>query len=139
MASAAAAIGYNQSARTQFDASEITHYDNQYIRQFVGIDLSQNRFACRARRLTVVVGTEVLPLMPQHIGVAHVAGVVVFLLVSFQMRLHLLYCTHRQGDGNELAALFSVNALGRGNDGFIRIFAHAAKIMQTEERTFMLA
>ena len=36
-------IGYNQSARTQFDASEITHYDNQYIRQFVGIDLSQNQ------------------------------------------------------------------------------------------------
>ena len=89
--------------------------------------------------LAVVVGTEVLPLMAQHVGVAHVAGVVIFLLVSFQMRLHLLYCTHRQGNSNELAALFSVNALGRGNDGFIRIFAHAAKIMQTEERTFMLA
>jgi hypothetical protein len=80
-----------------------------------------------------------MKISAQHVGVAHVAGVVVFLLVSFQMRLHLLYCTHRQGNSNELAALFSVNALGRGNDGFIRIFAHAAKIMQTEERTFMLA
>ena len=57
------------------------------------------------------------------------AGIVVFLLISFQMRLYFFNRTYRQGDSDELAALLGVNSFGRGGNGFIRIFTHAAKIL----------
>ena len=55
------------------------------------------------------------------------AGIVVFLLISFQMRLCFFNRTHRQGNSDKLAALLGINSLGRDGYGFIRIFAHAAK------------
>ena len=57
-------ISYNQSTRTQLDTAEVAHYDDENIRQFVGIDLSQNRLACRTRWFAVVVGTEAFRSWP---------------------------------------------------------------------------
>ena len=41
-------VCYNQSAGAEFYASEVSDYNDEYVGQFVGVDLSENGLACRA-------------------------------------------------------------------------------------------
>ena len=59
--------------------------------------------------------------MPQHVGIAHVAGIKVFLLTLGQVFLDLVKRGHRKCHSNELATFLSKHALARGYDGLIGI------------------
>ena len=50
------------------------------------------------------------------------AGIVVFLLVNFQVFFDLFQGAYRYGNCNELATLFGINAFGQSRNGFIGIF-----------------
>ena len=80
-------VSDNQSAGSQFYTSKVTDHYNKDIRQLIGIYLPQNRLSCGTRRLSVIICSEILPFMPQHISVTHMAGIVIFLLIRVKMLL----------------------------------------------------
>ena len=83
-------ISDDQPARSQFYSSEITNYDNQYIRQSERIDLSEYRFSCCSRRFSVIIRTKVHTLMSQHIRPTNVSGIIILLLIYFKVFLNFI-------------------------------------------------
>ena len=106
-------IGLYQTARPQLDSTEITDDDNQNIRQSVRINLSQNRLARCAGGLSVVIGTEILPFMSQHIGIATMARIVILLLIELHLLFHFVYRMHRMNESQELAPLLAIFSFRR--------------------------
>ena len=65
--------------------------------------------------------------MSQHIGIAYMTCIVIFLLVRFEMCFYFFVRTHRQSNSNELATLFGIDTFGGFSNGFVCIF-HAFRI-----------
>ena len=56
--SSSLAIGYDESAGAKVDTTILTYHDDEDVRQFVAVNLSEDGLACCARWLSIVVGTE---------------------------------------------------------------------------------
>ena len=108
------AIGDDKSAGAQIHAPVVAHHDDEDIGEFVGVDLSEYGLAGCAGGLAIVVGTEVGTLRAEHIGVADMAGVVIFLAIAGQKVLDLVDCRHMMNEGEELTPLVGVVALASG-------------------------
>ena len=94
-----------------------------YIRQLIGIYLPQNRLSCSTRRLSVIICPEILPFMPQHISVTHMAGIVIFLLIRVKMLLYFLYGTYRNGNSYKFTPFLRIKL---GTSGLIVAYKAAA-------------
>ena len=114
-------VGLDETAGTELDTSEIADYDDENICQLVGVDLPEDWLSCGSAGLAIVVGTENKPLMPKHIGIADVTGVVVFLGVGIHQLLHLLDRRNRKSEGKKLASLLRYLSRGGGRDGEVGI------------------
>ena len=55
-------VSHDKTAGAEVDTAVIADDDNEDVRQFSSINLSENGFAGRRRRLAVVVGAKVFPL-----------------------------------------------------------------------------
>ena len=101
-------IGLYQAARPQLDSTEITDDDNQDIRKPVRINLSQNRFPGCTRRLPVVIGTEILPFVSQHVGIATMACIVILLLIVLHLLFHFVYRMHWVNKSQEFTPFLAI-------------------------------
>lgn len=117
-------VGLDEPAGAKFDSAEIADNKDEDVGQFVAVDLSEDGFPCSSAGLAVVVGSEGEALMAKHIGVANVAGIVVFLLVFFKDVFYFLNVRNRKSEGKELASLLRILPRGRGRYGQIRIKTH---------------
>lgn len=106
------AVGINQAAGAQLDATEVTDHDDTEVGQFETVDLSQYRFARRARRFAVIVATELGPLIAQHIGPTDVSRIEILFLVARHNLLGLFGGAARFGKGQKLAHFLLVQSFG---------------------------
>ena len=67
------------------------------------------------------------------------AGIVIFLLVLLQKGLHFGERTHRQRNGNELAALLGIDGFRAFLNGLIGIFLHRFFFFQVANLMIFLA
>ena len=104
-------VGNDKPARTKLYTTEITHHNHKHIGEFLAVYLPQDRLAGCTRRLSVVIGTLLVATLTQTVGIAHVARIVVFLLVYLEMLLYLLNGGYRNGKSKELAAFLGVDGL----------------------------
>ena len=105
------AVSHDKTSRAEIHASVISYHDYQNVGKVVGKYLSEYRFACRAAWLSVIVGLEVGFLRSQHVGIAYVASIVVFLSVFLHNLLHLVSGTDVMCKSEEFATLFAVESL----------------------------
>ena len=89
--------------------------------------LNVSTFSSRARWFVVVVRPEVLAPGAEHVGITHMAGIVILLLIFLQQSLHFVHCAHRQGNGDEFAPLLRINTFGRSGYGSVFVFVHTDK------------
>ena len=117
-------VGLDESAGAEFDSAEIADNKDEDVGQFVAVDLSEDGLPSSSAGLSVVIGSEGEAQMAKHIGVANVAGIVVFLLVFLKDAFYLLNVRNRKSEGKELASLLRILPRGRGGYGQIRINRH---------------
>ena len=75
-------VGDNQTGCTEIHTTIVAHHDDEDIREFVAVDLSEDGFTSSAGGLAVVVGSELQSFRAEHVGIAHVAGIEVFLAIA---------------------------------------------------------
>jgi len=113
------AIGNDESAGTEVHTPIIAHDYNQDVGKFVGVDLSEYGLTGCAGGLAIVVGTEIGTLRAEHIGVADMAGIVVFLAVAGQKVLDFIDRRHMMSEGEELTPLVGVVTLASALYGLV--------------------
>ena len=115
------AVGYDEAAGAEFDATEVADDDDEDVGQVVGVDLTEDRFAGRGGGLAVVVGAEGGAVGAEHVGPADVSGVVVFFAIGVDLNLDLVGGADGQSEGEKAAALLGVVAFGEVADGAVSI------------------
>ena len=95
-------VGYNQATRAEIHTAIIAHHDNENVGEFIGIDLSENRLSGSTRRFTVIIGAKLRTCGTQHISIAYVAGIVVFLAIPGNQLLYRLHALYVMGKSEEL-------------------------------------
>ena len=103
-------ISDNKSAGAEINAAIVSNDDDKDVGELVGVDLSEDGLACRRRGFAVVVGAELLPTRPQHVGIADVARVEILLAILRQEFLHLIDVLDMMGKGEELTPLLRVES-----------------------------
>lgn len=116
------AVGYDEAAGAEFDATEVADDDDEDVGQVVGVDLTEDRFAGRGGGLAVVVGAEGGAVGAEHVGPADVPGVVVLFAIGVDLGLDLIGSADGQSEGEKAAALLGVVAFGEVADGAVGIF-----------------
>ena len=117
-------VGHNEATCAEIDATIIAHHDDEDVGQLGGIDLPEDGFSCGGGWLAIVVGTEILAFCSQHIGIAHMTGVVEPLSVTGKKVLHLVVCLDMMGPGKELRAFLGVVALAHAADSGVGVVSH---------------
>ena len=113
-------VCHDESARTQIDASVISHDDDEHVGEFERIDLSEDGFAGCSSRFAVIVGSEVLAFMSQHIGIANVSCVVVAFAIVVKQLSDFVEGFDKMRKGEELTPFLGVNSLaGMMTDSFV--------------------
>lgn len=115
------AVGYDEAAGAEFDATEVADDDDEDVGQVVGVDLAEDGFASRGGGFTVVVGAEGGAVGAEHVGPADVSGVVVLFAVGVDQGLDLVGGADGQSEGEKAAALLGVVAFGEVADGAVSI------------------
>lgn len=85
-------ISYNKTARTEVNSTIIAYHDNQNVCKTMTVYLSEYRFACRRRRLTIVVCPKVVTFCSKNIGIATMTRIIIFLAVGGNYVHCLLHC-----------------------------------------------
>ena len=114
----------DEPAGAQLHPTEVADHQDEDVRQLVGVDLSEDGFASCSAGFTIVVGPENKSFVAEHVGVADVASIVVFLLVFVEQKLHLLHRRNRKSEGKELASLLRIGAFRRGGNGVKNVRRH---------------
>ena len=70
-------VGFDESARPELDSSEVAHHQDDDFGQSLGDKYTMYGFACRARRLSVIIGSVRLSCRSKTISPADVPGIVV--------------------------------------------------------------
>ena len=115
------AVGYDEAAGAEFDATEVADDDDEDVGQVVGVDLTEDRFAGRGGGFTVVVGAEGGAVGAEHVGPADVSGVVVLFAIGVDLGFDLVGGADGQSEGEKAAALLGVVAFGEVADGAVSI------------------
>ena len=116
------AVGYDEAAGAEFDATEVADDDDENVGQVVGVDLAEDGFASRGGGFAVVVGAEGGAVGAEHVGPADVSGVVVLFAIGVDLSLDLVGGPDGQSEGEKAAALLGVVAFGEVADGAVGIF-----------------
>ena len=98
-------VGNRQSARSELHAAEVAHHDDKRVSEPGCTQPAENGHACRTRGLAVVVGAGALAVVADDVGVAHMARIVILLLVLRHHGLGFLLAVHVHGKSGEAAAL----------------------------------
>ena len=93
------------------DAYSTINDNYQDIREIVRINLSKYWFTSSTRWFAVIIGTKISTFCTEHIGITHMACVVIFLTIHGKNILYLLYRFHMMGKGKKLTTFLSVVAL----------------------------
>ena len=118
------AVGHDESAGAQQDTAKIADDHHEDIGEFPAVDLSQDRLAGSAARFAVIVGSELVAFMSQHISPADVSCVEVFLAVLGHNLFHLVNTLHVVGKGEEFTTLFRNRSLANGLFGYRFVGIH---------------
>ena len=118
-------ISLDKSARTQFYSAKITYHYDKDIGKSERVDLPQNRFTGRTRRLSIVIRPKLGTGMPQHIGPANMTGIVVLFLITGDSFLDFVEGRHRYCKGNEFTHFLLIQPLGKTSYGKIGIVGHS--------------
>lgn len=105
------AVGDDETAGAEVDASIIAHHDDEDVGEATADYLPEDGLAGCGRGLAVVVGAEDAALGAEPVGVAAVARVVVLLAVVRHYCGSLVGCVDMMGKGEKLAAFLGVVAL----------------------------
>ena len=115
------AVGYDEAAGAEFDATEVADDDDEDVGQVVGVDLAEDGLASRGGGFAVVVGAEGGAVGAEHVGPADVSGVVVLFAIGVDLGLDLVGGPDGQSEGEKAAALLGVVAFGEVADGAVGI------------------
>lgn len=105
-------VGVDEAGGAEQDTAEIADDDDESIGEVGGEQLSMDRTAGGARRLTVVVAAIGVALGAEDIGIAMMAGVEIGFAEHVEMLSDLLDGSDREGESKKLAALILKKALG---------------------------
>ena len=115
------AVGYDEAAGAEFDATEVADDDDEDVGQVVGVDLAEDGLAGRGGGFAVVVGAEGGAVGAEHVGPADVSGVVVLFAIGVDLSLDFVGGADGQSEGEKAAALLGVVAFGEVADGAVSI------------------
>lgn len=115
------AVGYDEAAGAEFDATEVADDDDEDVGQVVGVDLAEDGLAGRGGGFAVVVGAEGGAVGAEHVGPADVSGIVVLFAIGVDLGLDLVGGADGQSEGEKAAALLGVVAFGEVADGAVSI------------------
>ena len=96
------AVGADKPACSQLDAAEVAGDYHHDVSEFILLYSFQYGGTCRTSRLAVVVGLLLVPALPQDVGRAAVAGIVVALLHGLDEVTGLFFAVCMAQVGDEL-------------------------------------